>query len=259
MPFFTPFNPPLSDWQGKRVWIIGASTGIGQATASVLHSLGAQVTVSARKAELLDAFVQQHPGSRALVLDATDRWAMQTAAATVLQAGVPDCVMYCAGYYQAMRADRFDTEQMLRHLEVNYHGVVYLLESVLPTLLRTGQGHISLVGSVAGYRGLPNSLAYGPTKAALINLAESLYLDVHPKGIGVSIINPGFVETPLTAANQFHMPALISPEQAAAAIVQGLARGEFEIHFPKRFTRAMKALQSMPQRLFFQLMQRVAP
>jgi len=259
MPFFTPFNPPISHWQDKRVWIIGASTGIGQATASVLHSLGAQVTVSARKTELLDAFVQQHPGSNALALDATDRQAVQTAAAAILQQGVPDCVMYCAGYYQAMRAHHFNADEALRHMEVNYNGAIYLLESLLPEMLRTGLGHISLVGSVAGYRGLPNSLAYGPTKAALINLAESLDLDLHPHGIGVSIINPGFVETPLTAANQFNMPALISPEQAAAAIVQGLARGEFEIHFPKRFTRTMKALQTMPQRLFFQLMKHVAP
>ena len=259
MPFLSPFNPPISHWQGKRVWIIGASTGIGQATASALHSLGAQVMVSARKAELLDAFVQQHPGSCALVLDVTDRQAMQTATATVLQQGVPDCVMYCAGYYQAMRAQQFSADEALRHMDVNYSGAIYLLESIIPALLHAGHGHISLVGSVAGYRGLPNSLAYGPTKAALINLAESLYLDLHSHGIGVSIINPGFVETPLTAANQFNMPALISPEQAAASIVQGWARGEFEIHFPKRFTRAMKALQTMPQRLFFQLMQRVAP
>lgn len=259
MTLFSPFNPPLSDWRGKRVWIIGASTGIGAATAAQLHQQGAKVIVSARKAELLEQFVAQHPGSEALVLDATDRPAMQHATQSVLADGIPDCVMYCAGYYHAMRADHLDADDLLRHMDVNYNGAIYLLEHLLPALLAAGTGHISLVGSVAGYRGLPNSLAYGPTKAALINLAEALYLDLHPHGIGVSIINPGFVETPLTAANQFSMPALITPGQAATAILQGWKNGEFEIHFPKRFTRAMKALQSMPQRLFFQLMQRVAP
>jgi short-subunit dehydrogenase len=123
--------------------------------------------------------------------------------------------------------------------------------------LKNGQrGHISLVGSVAGYRGLPHSLAYGPTKAALINLAETLYLDLHPRGLGVSIVNPGFVETPLTAGNAFSMPALISPAQAADAMLQGWAQGEFELHFPKRFTRWMKALRLLPNRLFFALVSR---
>ena len=128
----------------------------------------------------------------------------------------------------------------------------------MPALLARGSGHISLVGSVAGYRGLPNSLAYGPTKAALINLAETLYLDLHPKGIGVSLVNPGFVRTPLTAGNAFDMPALISPEEAAQAMLQGWARGDFELHFPKRFTLWMKALRLLPNRLFFSLVGRVA-
>jgi NAD(P)-dependent dehydrogenase (short-subunit alcohol dehydrogenase family) len=106
---------------------------------------------------------------------------------------------------------------------------------------------------VAGFRGLPQSLAYGPTKAALINLAETLYLDLQPHGLGVSVINPGFVETPLTAQNDFHMPALLTPAQAAQAIVQGWSRGEFEIHFPKRFTRVLKLLRLLPYRLYFPL------
>jgi short-subunit dehydrogenase len=127
---------------------------------------------------------------------------------------------------------------------------------VLPALLARGKGHISLVGSVAGYRGLPQSLAYGPTKAALINLAETLYMDLRRQGIGVSIVNPGFVQTPLTAANQFDMPALLTPDQAAQAIVQGWAQGAFEIHFPKRFTLWMKALRLLPNRAYFFLVSR---
>jgi short-subunit dehydrogenase len=130
-----------------------------------------------------------------------------------------------------------------------------MLDAVLPTLLRQGAAgtpaHLSLVASVAGYRGLPNALAYGPTKAALINLAEVLYLDLHARGVGVSLINPGFVETPLTAQNSFHMPALMSPQDAALAMVAGWEAGAFEIHFPKRFTRMLKALRQLPDSLYF--------
>ena len=257
MPLFAPLNPPLLDWQGQTVWIVGASTGIGRATASALHRAGARVTVSARKAEALAAFVAQHPGSQALALDATDPAAVTLAATNLLAQAPLDCVVYCAGHYQAMRAEAIDIADVQRHLAVNYLGAVYLLDAVLPSLLARGQGHISLVGSVAGYRGLPNSLAYGPTKAALINLAENLYLDLRPRGLGVSIVNPGFVETPLTAGNAFSMPALITPEQAANAMLAGWRCGTFELHFPKRFTLWMQALRLLPDRLFFALVRRV--
>jgi short-subunit dehydrogenase len=123
-------------------------------------------------------------------------------------------------------------------------------------LLRQRAGHISLVGSVAGYRGLPNSLGYGPTKAALISLAQTLYLDLHPVGLGVSVINPGFVETPLTAQNEFQMPALITPDEAADAILQGWAAGRFEMHFPKRFTLWLKALSHVGDAFYFKAIRR---
>ena len=112
------------------------------------------------------------------------------------------------------------------------------------------------MASVAGYRGLPQSLAYGPTKAALQNLADTLYLDLHELGIGVSVINPGFVATPLTAQNQFAMPALLTPDQAAVAILKGWARGAFEIHFPRRFTLWLKLMRHLPDTLYFALVRR---
>lgn len=253
MGFFSPLNPPQADWQGKTVWIVGASSGIGSATASALHAGGAHVVVSARNAASLDAFVAQHPGSTALALDATNRAAVHAAAAALLQKGPLDCVVYCAGHYTAMRGFAMDLDDVLRHVDVNYHGALYLLDAVVAPMVARGRGHISLVGSVAGFRGLPNALAYGPTKAALINLAETLYLDLKDKGVGVSIINPGFVQTPLTAGNHFNMPALITPQQAAVAILRGWARGAFEIHFPKRFTLWLKLLRILPNRLFLYL------
>jgi short-subunit dehydrogenase len=132
-----------------------------------------------------------------------------------------------------------------------------VLDAVLPYFLQRGTGHVSLISSVAGYRGLPRSLAYGPTKAALINLAESLYADLSPRGLGVSLINPGFVQTGLTAQNRFPMPALITAEQAASEILRGWERGRFEIHFPRRFTRVMKLLQWLPYSLYLPLVSRM--
>lgn len=253
---FSPLNPPMPSWQSKTVWIVGASSGIGAATARALLAQGARVVVSARHTQALQTLAQGQPLCQVLPLDATDPSAVHQAAASLLAQGPLDCVMYCAGHYAPMRADALDLADMQRHVQVNYLGALYLLDAVLPALRRRGSGHVSLVGSVAGYGGLPSSLAYGPTKAALINLAEVLYLDLHPLGLGVSIINPGFVETPLTAQNDFKMPALLSPDQAAQAIVRGWARGRFEIHFPKRFTLWLKLLRLLPYRVYFNLVQK---
>lgn len=254
-------NPALRDWQGRRVWLVGASSGIGRATASALHAHGARVVVSARNEPALQAFVAEHPGSTAVPLDSCSREAVDAAAAGILAGGPLDLVVYCAGYYRELRATSFDLDEVLRHEQVNYTGALHVLGAVLPAMLAAAQrglpGHVSLVGSVAGYRGLPRSLGYGPTKAALINLAEVLYLDLRDRGIGVSLINPGFVATPLTSANSFPMPALISPEAAAQAILRGWARGSFEIHFPKRFTLAMKLLRLLPYRPYFFAVRRV--
>ena len=254
-------NPRIEDWSGKVAWLVGASTGIGRATASALHGAGARVVVSARGREALDRFVAEHPGSQAIALDATDREAMRAAAAQIVarQGGI-DLAMYCAGTYAAMRATAFDLDVALRHVQVNHVGALVMLDAVLPPMLaqaRSGRGgHLSLVSSVAGFRGLPQSLAYGPTKAALINLAETMYLDLSPLQLGVSLINPGFVETPLTAGNEFTMPALIGPEEAAAQILRGWRRGEFEIHFPKRFTLWLKALRHLGYGAYFAAVRR---
>jgi short-subunit dehydrogenase len=251
-------NPKITDWAGRRVWPVDASTGIGHALALELHARGARVALSARNVNALQAFAQQHAGALALPLDATNTWSLTLAAQSLQQQwGGLDLVMYCAGYYKPQSATAFNLAEMLRHEQVNYVGALNLLDAALPLLLAQGTGHMSLVASVAGYRGLPKSLAYGPTKAALINLAEALYIDLHPRGLGVSLICPGFVETPLTAQNQFRMPALIQPEQAATEIIAGWERGEFEIHFPKRFTRMLKALRHLPYSAYFMAVKRL--
>lgn len=254
-------NPRIPSWQGQRVWLVGGSSGIGRATASALHARGADVIVSARNADALQAFVLEHPGSCALPLDVSQRGDTAAAAAELLSIGPLDLVCYCAGTYREMRATDMDLDVLLHHQQVNTAGALHVLAAVLPAMLRAARkgraGHVSLVGSVAGYRGLPRSLAYGPTKAALINLAETLYLDLHGLGMGVSLVSPGFVETPLTAGNSFRMPALITPAEAAASIVRGWEQGAFEIHFPKRFTRAMKLMRLLPYGLYFPAVRRL--
>ena len=256
-----PLNPRISSWRDQVVWLVGASTGIGRATAERLHDAGARVIVSARNREALQQFARERERSQALVVDVSDRDGLRHAAADIVaQHGRIDLAMYCAGHYRAQRATAFDLDEMLRHQQINVVGAYHLLDAVLPTFLRQAAAghaaHLSLVASVAGYRGLPNALAYGPTKAALINLAEVLFLDLRPRGVGVSVINPGFVETPLTAGNPFEMPALITPAEAARHIVAGWEAGRFEVHFPKRFTLWLKALRLLGDGPYFAAIRR---
>lgn len=248
-------NPPLRDWRGVRVWIIGASSGIGAAVGQSLLARGARVALSARSRPQLERAAALHgDDGLALPLDVTDAAAVGPALRRLVAAwGGIDFVLLCAGSHQPARAWEFDADAARRLVDVNLNGVLNCLPAVVQQLLRQQSGGIAIVSSVAGYGGLPTSLVYGATKAALINLTETLYLDLAPRGIGVYLINPGFVKTPLTDRNTFRMPALISADEAAAEILAGLARGRFEIHFPRRFTRWLKLLRLLPYRWYFAL------
>ena len=155
-----------------------------------------------------------------------------------------------------MRASEIDLAQMRKLWEVNYSGATHLTAALMPAALDGRLRGLALVASVAGYCGLPRALAYGPPKAALIHLAQILHLELAPKGIGIWLISPGFVSTRLTAKNDFSMPALQTPEEAAAAIVRGLASGKFEIDFPRRFTRVLRLVSYLPDCLYFRLVRR---
>jgi short-subunit dehydrogenase len=246
-------NPKITDWQGKRVWLVGASSGIGAALAHELARRGAKVALSARNAEKLLAL--KIPEALILPCDATDVASLAAARDQLLLTwwGV-DLVIYLAGDYRPMRAHNFDLAKAEKVFEVNFLAAMRLTATVLHDL-KAGGG-IAFVASVAGYRGLPKALAYGPGKAALIHFAEVLHLDLSPKNIGVWVINPGFVATQLTAQNDFAMPALMTPEAAALATVNGLKSGKFEIHFPKRFTLFMKFMALLPYRLYFPFIRR---
>jgi short-subunit dehydrogenase len=251
-------NPPLPAWPDCRVWLIGASTGIGAATAQLLLAAGARVAISARQAERLCVVAGGHPNARIEALDFTDSAQVAAAWQRIRAAwGGADLVLIVAGTHAEIRAWELTEQNAMALLETNLHAVIKTTAVVLPALLAQGNGAIGIVSSVAGYRGLPKALIYGASKAALINFTETLYLDLHAKGLGVYLINPGFVKTPLTERNAFHMPHLISADKAAAAIVAGLAAGEFEIDFPKAFTWQLKLLRILPYRWYFPLIRKV--
>jgi short-subunit dehydrogenase len=256
-----PVNPKIKQWQGLHVWLVGASSGIGAALASALADRGAILALSARRVEKLEALRATLGRSAAahlcLPLDVTDLGSLEKTTQTLAQTWQKiDLVIWLAGDYSPMTSDSFDFNAALKITEVNYVALLKGLHSFLPQLIKQASGGLVLVSSVAGYRGLPKALAYGPSKAAVINLAEVLYLDLHDRGIGVWLVNPGFVATPLTAGNQFRMPALMQAEDAAKAIIEGLASGLFELHFPKRFTSWLKLARILPYALYFRLIKR---
>jgi short-subunit dehydrogenase len=246
------------DWTDRRVWIVGASSGIGRATAELLLQRGATVGISARSADKLEQLAAQYPRAIVLPVDTHNLEQLKEAYHRLTECGALDVYLHCAADYQPMRAWELDPTRMQQMMDTNYGGVLNGLSVVLPDMLTRQAGHLAIVASVAGYMGLPKSLAYGPTKAALINLCESLYVDLKPKGIGVQVINPGFVETPLTAQNDFAMPALLTPVQAATALVNDLATDQFEITFPKRFTYMLKFVKRLPYPIQLQILSKIA-
>ena len=258
-------NPRLKDWQGRRVWLIGASAGIGAALAQALAKRGADLTLTARNSAALEELAAQFgAGVRLLVADVTDETELDAIFARFDSGDepLPDIGIYLAGDYTPLDAANGETilPALHRMLAVNFSaGVgwsIRFAQRLLARQQRNAPCGIALVASVAGYAGLPQALGYSPSKAALLRYTECLHLDLAPRGIGVWSINPGFVATRLTAQNDFKMPALISADEAAREIIEGLATGHFEIHFPKRFTRFMKLLSVLPYALSLPLIRR---
>jgi len=251
-------NPKIKDWSSQRVWVIGASSGIGAETARALLERGARLALSARNQGGLQTVASTHPDTLVLPLDITDHASVIAARDQILASwGGIDLVLVVAGTYIRMSAGDFDLGVAERMVDTNLNGPLNCLDAVLPMLLTQNKGGIGIVASIAGLSGLPQALIYGPTKAALINLCESLYLDLRPHGISVYLVNPGFVATPLTAGNEFKMPALITASAAANELIRGIERGEFHIHFPKRFTNWLRLFRLLPYRWYFWLIHKV--
>jgi len=252
-------SPMVSETTQRGVaWVTGASSGIGEALALGLAGAGWTVAASARRADRLAALAgrpeaagRMHP----VPVDVSDEAAVRAAVERIeAELGPVEAAVLNAGDYSPMAARDFDTA-LCRHLmNVNYMGVVHGIGAVLPRQLARGRGRLLVNASVAGYRGLPLAAPYGASKAALINLAESLRAELEGSGVTVRLINPGFVRTPLTDKNDFAMPALLDPQTAAAAILRDFDGDGFEISFPRRFTFVMKLLRCLPYRWYFPLL-----
>lgn len=235
-------------------FITGASSGIGAALTDRCLTQGHRVSAAARRADRLEQLGAGREGFLGLPCDVTDADAVSKAVTTAIDTmGPVDCAILNAGIYVPQDTKAIDPADYARHMDVNYMGVVNALPRLIDSMLARGRGQIAVVSSVAGWRGLPRAAAYGPTKAALISLAESMTFDLAPRGIDIKVICPGFVETESTAVNDYDMPGLISAEKAAGEILAGLKTDQFVIQFPKHFTRKMGMLRWLPDRTYFKL------
>jgi short-subunit dehydrogenase len=236
----------------KTAWITGASSGIGLELARLLDGKVTYLAVSARSQDKLSKLAAQCKNVVSYPLDVTDADAVADSVGDIEAAAGPiDLAVLNAGVWQLMDVAELDLKAIRTGIEVNYMGVVHAIDALLPGMLARGAGQIAIVASVAGYRGLPRSAAYGPTKAALINLAETLRTELEPRGITVSVVNPGFVDTPMTRDNPFPMPNIISAKDAAQSLLAGLERRKYEIIFPRAFVFAMKLLRLLPNAMYF--------
>lgn len=241
---------------GRLVWITGASSGIGRALALHLARLGNRVAASARGETDLRALANDAEGMAGSIhpyrldIQDVDRCAAVVQAITS-DLGEIELAALNAGTHHPIEARAFKAVDLKNLVDINLVGTGSCLEPLLQRMIPAKRGHIAIVASIAGYRGLPTSAYYGASKAALINLAEALKFDLDQYGIKLQLVNPGFVKTPLTAKNEFPMPILIDVETAAVRMADGFEGNSFEITFPRRFTYLLKLLGILPYRLYF--------
>jgi len=235
----------------KKIWITGASSGIGKALAEKFALEGWKVAASARRKEILDEMaknenISSHP------LDVTNQEQIFDVFSKIInEFGNLDLCVFSSGTYDPKLEQEINIKQNKFVMETNFFGVLYCIKSVEKYFKDRKDGHISIVSSIAAYRGLPNSSGYGPSKAALTNLAESLYFDFKKHNVRISLVSPGFIKTPLTDKNEFPMPFIKSPEFAADKMFKGLTKTKaFEIHFPKALTILLKFLRILPYKIY---------
>ncbi|WP_417264627.1 SDR family NAD(P)-dependent oxidoreductase [Celeribacter sp.] len=228
----------------ERIWIIGASDGIGEKLAEAYAAMGAHLILSARSEDKLSALADRLGAAHgAVALDVSDRQSLEVAAEKIAVTGPLDRIIHLAALYDPGKIKDLDPERAAQLVTVNLMGTFHIAQ-IAPPLLRAG-GQLALCGSVAGYIGLPQGQIYSATKAGVINLVESLRAELSGQ-IDVRLISPGFVDTRLTAQNNFEMPAVIPPERAAELIVKGLNERRFEVHFPRRLTLVLKLMRALP-------------
>ena len=238
----------------KKIWITGASSGIGKALAEKFALEGWKVAISARRKEILDEMAKRENIS-SYPLDVTNQNQIKEVFSKIINDfGNLDLCVFSSGTYDPKLEQEINIKQNQFVMETNFFGVLYCIKSVEKYFKDKKAGHISIVSSIAAYRGLPNSSGYGPSKAALTNLTESLYFDFKKHNVRISLVSPGFIKTPLTDKNEFRMPFIKSPEFAAEKMFNGLTKTKsFEIHFPKALTIILKFLRILPYKIYLYL------
>lgn len=238
-------------WQGRRYWLIGASEGLGRALATELSQAGVELILSARSAERLESLAASLPGpARVVAVDVADAGSVRAAAEA---AGPVDGLVWLAGVYWPMRAQDWNEGQVEAMLDINLTGAARVLGQVLPVMLARGAGHVVLTGSLSGFRGLPGAIGYGASKAGLMSLAQSLRADLCGTGLRVQLVNPGFIRTRLTARNDFAMPAIMEPADAARRMRRHMETPRFALSFPAPFSWLFRAAPMLPDWLWRRL------
>lgn len=241
----------MTDWQGKRYWLVGASEGLGLALAHRIAKAGAQVILSARSADrLAEAVAEIGPAASAVVCDVGDAGSVKAAAAEV---GEIDGVVFLAGVYWPMRAQDWDAQAVETMIDINLAGCARVMGAVVPAMVARGRGHVVITGSLSGFRGLPGAIGYCASKAGCMSLAESMHCDLRKTGVRVQLANPGFIRTRLTDKNDFKMPQIMEPEAAAAIMFDHMDRGGFSRSFPTPFQWVFRLSQFLPDRIYYRL------
>jgi short-subunit dehydrogenase len=245
----------------NTIWLVGASEGIGRALAIELgKEAGNFLILSARSQQRLDEITPNIQAKSLLVpFDVTCNTSVSDAWSAIVNYGViPDTIITCAGYYQPMSMREVDIGAVEKMIDVNLTGAIRVMHQAVPELIKKRSGHLVLIGSIAGYIGLPNSIGYGASKAGLIHFAENLKSELDIYNIKVQVINPGFVKTRLTDLNRFSMPSIISAEDAAKAILKKMQKTSFESRFPFWFANTLKLLSNLPYWLYFKIIKSIA-
>ncbi len=241
----------MRDWTGKRYWLVGASEGLGRAVAHLMSRAGVELVVSARSEDRLADLVAELPGKASYVpIDIGDKASVAAAAEEV---GEVDGFVFLAGVYWPQTAQEWDADQVETMLDINLTGAARCLAHVVPGFVARDRGHIVLTGSLSGFRGLPGAIGYAASKAGLMSLAESMYADLRATGVEVQCINPGFIKTRLTEKNNFSMPFIMEPDEAAAEFFEHMTTDQFQKSFPTLFSLLFRASVFMPNWLYFRL------
>ena len=240
----------MPDIEGRRYWLVGASEGLGRELALALDNEGARLVVSARSRARIESLAAELTDAEAITVDVTDPASVDAALAL---AGEIDGLIYCAGAYDPVDAKDWQPKAVRRMAEVNFIGGLNVVGAVLPGFVRRNSGHIALIGSLSGFRGLPGAVGYGASKAGLMHVAENLRIDLRGTGIAVQRMNPGFIRTRLTEKNDFKMPQIMEPEDAAARVVAAMKSGRFSTSFPAPFSWLFTLGQHLPIGLFHRI------